>query len=93
MTPINGVGNNNPVHRVVNQSISRPASAEPTGQPRAADRLELSGMAPFVRALKAASDVRTDKVAAIKAQIEAGTYETDEKLDIAVDRLIEDLGL
>jgi anti-sigma28 factor (negative regulator of flagellin synthesis) len=30
-------------------------------------------------------------VAAIKAQIEAGTYEDDQKLDIAADRLLDDL--
>lgn len=93
MTPINGVGNSTSVHTVVNQFSPRPASAEPTGQTRATDRLELSGAAHFLRALKADGDVRNDKVSAIKAQIEAGTYETDEKLDIAVDRLLEDLGL
>jgi anti-sigma28 factor (negative regulator of flagellin synthesis) len=37
------------------------------------------------------NDIRTDKVAAIKAQIEAGTYEDDKKLDAAVDRLLDDL--
>jgi anti-sigma28 factor (negative regulator of flagellin synthesis) len=32
-----------------------------------------------------------DKVASIKAQIEAGTYEDDHKLDVAADRLLDDL--
>ena len=35
--------------------------------------------------------VREDKVEAIKAQIKSGTYESDEKLDIAADRLLDDL--
>ena len=32
-----------------------------------------------------------DKVAAIRAAIAQGTYETPEKLDIALDRLLERL--
>lgn len=36
-------------------------------------------------------DIRTDKVAGIKSQIEAGTYEDDKKLDVAVSRLLDEL--
>jgi len=32
--------------------------------------------------------IRADKVAQIKAQVEDGTYETDEKLAVAIDRLL-----
>jgi hypothetical protein len=35
--------------------------------------------------------LREDKVASIRAQIEAGTYESPNKVDIAVDRLLDDL--
>jgi negative regulator of flagellin synthesis FlgM len=45
-----------------------------------------------VRAADAASGIRFDKVAAIKAAIADGSYETPEKLDIALDRLLERLG-
>ncbi len=45
-----------------------------------------------VRAADAASDIRFDKVAAIKAAIADGSYDTPEKLDIALDRLLERLG-
>ena len=44
-----------------------------------------------VRAAESASDIRMDKVAAIRAAIAQGTYETPEKLDIALDRLLERL--
>jgi negative regulator of flagellin synthesis FlgM len=44
-----------------------------------------------VRAAESASDIRMDKVAAIKAAIADGSYETPEKLDIALDRLLERL--
>ena len=33
----------------------------------------------------------TSVIAAIKAQIENGTYDDDKKLDVAVDRLLDDL--
>ena len=44
-----------------------------------------------VRAAEGASDIRFDKVAALKAAIADGSYETPEKLDIALDRLLERL--
>ena len=47
-------------------------------------------MSHLLKALKN-NDVRTEKVAAIKAEIEAGTYETDAKMDAAVDRMLDDL--
>ena len=44
----------------------------------------------LLKALKN-NDVRTEKVEAIKVQIEAGTYEDDAKMDAAVDRMLDDL--
>ena len=44
-----------------------------------------------VRAAEGASDIRFDKVAALKAAIADGSYETPEKLDIALYRLLERL--
>lgn len=35
---------------------------------------------------------RAERVAQIKAEIEAGTYETDDKLELAVGRLFNELG-
>jgi anti-sigma28 factor (negative regulator of flagellin synthesis) len=45
-----------------------------------------------VRAADAAGDIRLDKVNSIRAAIADGSYETPEKLDIALDRLLESLG-
>ena len=36
-------------------------------------------------------DVRADLVAEVKAQIAAGTYETQQRLEIAVERLTDEL--
>lgn len=92
MNSINGINNTNAIRTAANQPLSRPASAEPTSQARPADRLELSGVGHLMKVLKADTGIRADKVASIRAQIEAGTYETEEKLNITIDRLIEDLG-
>jgi negative regulator of flagellin synthesis FlgM len=45
-----------------------------------------------VRAADATADIRFDRVNAIRAAIADGSYETPEKLDAALDRLLERLG-
>ena len=90
MNPINNVGSNNPVYKVTSNPIQREVTPEGTTRPSATDRVELSGVGHLLKALKT-NDIRTDKVADIKAQIEAGTYDDDKKLDVAVDRLLDDL--
>lgn len=35
------------------------------------------------------SELRANKIAEIRAQLAAGTYETPEKLDVAVDRMLQ----
>ncbi len=44
-----------------------------------------------VQAASAASDIRFDRVNAIKAAIADGSYETPDKLDAALDRLLDRL--
>jgi anti-sigma28 factor (negative regulator of flagellin synthesis) len=88
---VNNVGSTSPVQKIVNNPIQKTISTDAPKQLPVADRLELSGVSHLLKALKSNSDVRTDKVADIKAQIEAGTYDDDKKLDIAVDRLLDDL--
>ena len=38
------------------------------------------------------STARSERLANIRAQIDAGTYETEEKLNAALDRLLDQLG-
>ncbi|HLA86305.1 MAG TPA: flagellar biosynthesis anti-sigma factor FlgM [Thermoguttaceae bacterium] len=56
------------------------------------DELSLSDAARFVDQVKQMPDVRQDRVDAIRRQIEAGTYETPEKLDMALERLLDEIG-
>ena len=92
MSGINGVGNNPGIQRIVGPTVTRQTSAAAgsSARPGLVDKLELSGVSHLLTSLKS-NDVRTDKVAAVRAEIEAGTYENDQKLDAAIDRLIEDL--
>lgn len=92
-TPINSFA----AHAVRNvQQVRTPAAAnganaaDATQATRSKDRLELSGMSDLL-AMAKNSDIRADKVAAIKAEIAAGTYETDAKLDAAADKLLDEL--
>ena len=45
-----------------------------------------------VRAAESAGDIRFDRVQAIRAAIADGSYETPEKLDLALERLLDRLG-
>ena len=58
--------------------------------PRAADRAEFSKAAQLLSKLAELPDVRQDLIDRVRAEIAAGTYETPEKLEIAIDKLIEE---
>lgn len=79
------------IKKVTAQPIEKQVAADAPKQLPLTDRVELSGMSAMLKSLKAGKDFRADKVANIKAQIEAGTYESDEKLNVAADRLLDDL--
>ncbi len=55
------------------------------------DTVELSEVAQTLGALEPDADIRVNKVLAVRSAIADGTYETQEKLEIAVKRLLEAL--
>lgn len=92
MNPVQSIAASNAAYKVQPAATAKPADAPAAVvPPRGADTVELSGMQTFLATLKA-NDIRADKVAQVRAQIAAGTYETDDKLSIAADRLLDDLG-
>jgi flagellar biosynthesis anti-sigma factor FlgM len=92
MSSINGLGGVSPLQQTSSVAKSAAtADTSATAKPSLSDRLELSGMSGLLQSLKTGGDFRADKVATIKAQIEAGTYETDDKLDVASDKLLDEL--
>ena len=88
MSQVNPVGNNIPIQQVKSQL---PAPAAAGGRmPNISDKLDLSGVSHLLKNLKN-NDIRADKVTSVRAQIDAGTYENDDKLNLAIDRLLDDL--
>jgi negative regulator of flagellin synthesis FlgM len=55
------------------------------------DQVDISPEAEFLSLAHSLPDIRQDRVAEIRAQIASGTYETDEKLNVALDRLLDEL--
>ncbi len=89
MSSINSLSGNLPINRVVNKPIAKPADVQAPPANRT-DSVEVGNVQQLLSQLKT-NDVRVDKVADIKAQIASGTYETDEKLDAAADKLLDDV--
>ena len=72
----------------------RPPAAGATGSAPSSgvDELDISSEADFVSQARELPEIREERVAAIRAQIQAGTYETAAKLDKALDRLLAEIG-
>ena len=88
---INNVGGSSPIQKITSAPVQKEVPASEINRPSLADRVELSGAGHILNQLKT-NDIRADKVAAIKAQIEAGTYaDDDHKLDASLDGLLDDL--
>lgn len=52
------------------------------------DQLEISAEA---QALQSSSGIRTEKVAELREQIATGRYETAEKIEVAVERMLDQI--
>ncbi len=74
----------NPPHR----TASRPTGA--ADRVAASDQLDISREAELVSQVRDLPDVRAERVAQVRAQIQAGNYETSDKLDIALGRLLDE---
>jgi len=72
-----------PVTTVVRDGGS--ADLPPTG-----DVVEISTVAKLAAQVHAVPEVRADLVARVTAEIEAGTYETQERIDLAVEKLMDE---
>ena len=53
--------------------------------------MDISREASLISQIRDLPDIRADRVAEIRAALAEGTYETDQKLDIAVERLLDEL--
>ena len=74
----------------VEAAQSAKAAARQEGVGEVHDAVTLSVAA--IKAADSTADIRFDRVNAIKAAIADGSYDTADKLDIALDRLLDRLG-
>lgn len=87
-----------PAHLHGAQPINAPHSSRMTNGQSASqvspiqDELQLSSAGQLIDKVHDLPEIRQDRVDQIKAQIADGTYETEEKLDIALGRLLDELG-
>ena len=83
------------------QPVSAPKAVQPTeaivtnqGQTRLgeiSDVVEISTAAILAAKIHEIPEVRADLVARVKEQIAAGAYETEQRLEVTVDRIMEEL--
>lgn len=59
------------------------------GAPR--DQVEISPLGQMLDGIGRLPEIRHEKVEAIRQQIASGLYETDAKLDVALDRMLDEL--
>jgi negative regulator of flagellin synthesis FlgM len=69
-----------------------PATSAGISHSHGADELDISSEADFVSQARDLPEIRHDRVAEIRAQIASGKYETAEKLDLALERLLDEIG-
>jgi len=92
MNEIGTIGNTHPA--LARIAAKRAAATQPAQQAagnRAADSAQFSPESQLLSKLKALPDVREDLVAKVRANIEAGVYDSDAVLDATIDNMAEDL--
>jgi negative regulator of flagellin synthesis FlgM len=87
-----------PTHLHGAQPLNAPHSlrnAQPAARAEEAsfkDSVEISDAGRLAGQMSQIPDIRQNRVNEIRAQIAAGTYETDAKMNVALDRLLDEIG-
>lgn len=71
---------------------SRSVSTSSSARPSSGDQVQISAAAEAAVQAAESGEVRSDLVARVRGEIAAGTYETAEKLDAALERLLDQIG-
>lgn len=67
-------------------AIDAPRSATPT------DEVQISSVGQFLDRIGQLPEIRTNRVDQLRAAIAQGNYDSDEKLSVALDRLLSEIG-
>jgi flagellar biosynthesis anti-sigma factor FlgM len=87
---IQGPGNINKAQRIEpTNSVNRADKTAESTPVRGEDAVEFTEMSRLLSKLSSTPEIRHDRVEAIRQEIERGEYLTDEKLNAAVNRLVD----
>ena len=75
--------------RIAAFSVEGGASVH-AGNPR--DQVEISPLGQMLDGIGRLPEIRHERVEAIRSQIASGVYETPEKMELAMDRLLDEMG-
>lgn len=90
MTDINPIAR--PQHTTLESPSKHKRSENDSSAPaRGGDTVQLSNQARLLSKLKELPEVREGLVNSVKAQIDAGNYDTQERFDTAVNALLDDM--
>ena len=91
MSEVSGIGGTHPTPPVARSAPAAHELRTPAEHHAPQDAVELSDVGTMMARLRELPEIRQEKVARIRAEIEAGTYETPERLEATIDRLLEEL--
>jgi negative regulator of flagellin synthesis FlgM len=86
------VGGTSPIRPAHLSPTQAASSTGPSGLEAPQDEVEFSAAARMLDRLQSDPQVRAERLAEIRAAIVAGTYETPEKMALAIERLLAEIG-
>ncbi len=92
VTSTSGVGGNLPVRPIEPAATTPTSSTGISGLESPQDEVEISNAARMLERVQDDPRIRSEHLDAIQAQIAAGSYETPDKLEAAIERLLDEIG-
>jgi len=91
---IHGAQPVNPANRVESTEATQSAAiTNPTDQVEISPEAEIASQAAeLVNQIHELPEIWVDRVSELREAIESGTYETEEKINVAVERLLDEIG-
>ena len=86
---ISSISGSQPINKQtgpIHTNTKEAPTSKPISSPQ--DELEISSAGRMLDEMTNNSEMRAERLAQIKASIDDGTYETDEKLDAALSRML-----
>ena len=89
---ISPIGSNPPITRLQGSKATDVPQGSQDAGTSATDTVEISDSARYLGELKKLPDVREDKVQSMRDLIDSGQFETPERINGTVDKLLQELG-